>query len=145
MSRTSRSPIHAEESTQKPMTKEIKKGNPTSPSDSSESYRSSRRHAALVAKLQTAVRALEFDEPLKPSLLGAFPGVLEGAVLRFLNDVRVRGRHGRRREATSSTRPGHFMDTRDRGPDRAESERLSQEGVRARKKERDREYINRAG
>ncbi len=145
MSPISRSPIPAEESTQKQVTTEIPKGNPTSTGGiASASSRSSRRHDALVAKLVACVNVLVKDGTLAHSSLGVFPGVLEGAVLRFQSDVQRRLR-ARRPVATSSTRRGHFMDTRDRGPSptREEREQASKETVRARAKARDQEFLNR--
>ncbi len=140
MSLISRSQIPAEGSTQRPVTTEIPRGNPTSRGTSG-SYRSSRRHDALVEKLGTVVKVLVLDAERERSLLGVFPGVLEGALLRFLGDSR---RRERRPGGTSSIRRGHFMDSRDRGPkSRAEREEASQETVKARRLERDREYINR--
>ncbi len=141
MSLTSRSPIPVEGSTQRQVTTAIPRENPIS-KDSSASSHSSRRHAALVEKLAIVVKVLELDGTRERSLLGVFPGVLEGALLRFLGDAR---RREHRPGATSSTRRGHFMDSRDRGPKptRADREKASQDSVRARKSERDREYINR--
>ncbi len=103
--------------------------------------RSSKRHAAVVDKLMIAVRVLDLDGDRERSLLGVFPGVLEGAILRFLGDAR---RREHRPGVTSSIRRGHFMDSRDRGPkSRAEREQASQETVKARKRERDQEFLNR--
>ncbi len=139
MSPISRSPIRAEESTQRQVTTEIRKGNRTSrPDGSSASYRSS-RHAAVIDKLKIVVKSLELDATRERSLLGVFPGVLEGALSRFLADV-MRREH--RPGVTSSIRRGHFLD-RDRGPSRAERELASQATVKARQLARDREYINR--
>ncbi len=120
----------------------IQKGNRTSKEEgSSGSYRSSRRHDALVEKLGIVVKVLVQDGERESSLLGVFPGVLEGALLRFLADVR---RREHRPGVTSSIRRGHFMDSRDRGrSSRAERETASQEAVKARKIERDLEFLNR--
>ncbi len=140
MSQTSRSPIHVEESTRSRVKTGIPKESRTS-EGSSAPYRSSRRHVALVEKLAIVVKVLELDADRGRSLLGAFPGVLEGALLRFLGDAR---RREHRPGVTSSTRRGHFMDSRDRGrSNRAERETASQESVKARKAERDLEFMNR--
>ncbi len=123
---------------------EIKKGNPTSKKSSLDSFRSSKRHAAVVEKLLTIVKLLDQDGELEHSSLGVFPAVLGGAASRFLEDCRRR--RVRRHEAISSTRPVHFMDSRDRGPStRAEREAASQATVKARAAERDRAYIDRGG
>ncbi len=142
MSPTSRSRIHVVESTPSMATTEIQKANRTSPAGSgSASSRSSKRHDALIAKLEAVVNVLVQDAHLEHSLLRVFPGVLEGAVLRFQSDV-LRREH--RRGVTSSTHRGHFMDSRDRGPKtRAEREEASQDTVKARRRERDQEFINR--
>lgn len=142
MSLISRSQIPAGGSTPRKVTTGIQRGNPTSSSDGSASSRSSRRHDALVEKLGTCVSVLVQDGTRERSLLGVFPGVLEGALLRFLGDAR---RRERRPGGTSSTRRGHFMDIRDRGPSptRAEREKASQATVKSRRDERDREYLNR--
>ncbi len=123
----------------------VRKGNPTSQSASSASSRSSRRHDALVGKLETCVNVLVRDGDLPRSLLGVFPGVLEGALLRFLSDVQRRAsRSAPRPVATSSTRLVHFMDQRDRGrKTRAERESELQQVVKARRAERDLEFLNR--
>ncbi len=119
------------------------------PGDSpySASSRSSKRHSGVVEKLMTCVNVLVEDDGLEHSSLGVFPGVLEGALSRFLEDVRLRLRRGRSARlpaATSSTRRDHFMDSRDRGPSsRADREAASQASVKARREERDREFINR--
>ncbi len=106
-----------------------------------ESPRSSTRHAAVVKNLLTAVSVLEGDAGLQTSLLGVFPGVLDGAVSRFLSDVR---RRAHRQGVTSSTRPGHFMDIRDRGRrSRADREQDAQAMVKERARERDFERLNR--
>ncbi len=140
MSQTSRSRIRAEGSTQRQVMTEIPRQ--TRRSDTSSGYtRSSGRHAAVVEKLEIAVSVLLEDAEEAKSRLGAFPGVLELAVSRFLGD---RARREHRRGVISSTRRGHFMDSRDRGRStRDERELASKEYVKARQVERDLEYLNR--
>lgn len=137
MSLTSRSPIHVEGSTQSPVMTKIP--NTTSRGGYSQPSRSSSRHAGVVKKLRGVFAAIQGDQTRDVSFL---PRVSVEDLGRALSSFLVEARHGRQGELplgdTSSTRRGHFMDSRDPGrKTRAEREDDTRKRVQANKLIRD--------